>query len=388
MAGEIDVLVVFGNRAIVLQAKSKRLTLESRKGNDFQLRDDFKKSIQDSYEQAFKCAKLLSDPNYLLKDAHANSIQISNSLKDIYILCLVSDHYPALSFQARQFLRHQTTAAISPPFVLDVFTLDIMAEMLESPLRLLSYIDRRTKYHDYITASHESIILSYHLSKNLWIDSGATLFLTDDVSTELDIAMLVRREGLPGNRTPDGLLTRFVSTTYGHIVEAIEAQRDPSTIDLGYDLLMLSEDAVTRINSAIDEVVRRTQFDGEGHDTSISLGDGECGLTVHCNDDLVEIARQNLESHCRKRKYAHHSTRWHGICIAPKNRVLRFGLSLNFEWKQSNSMDAITQGMATTANSSGHAKLLSSANRKIGRNEACPCGSGKKFKRCCLTRQT
>ena len=24
---------------------------------------------------------------------------------------------------------------------------------------------------------------------------------------------------------------------------------------------------------------------------------------------------------------------------------------------------------------------------KIGRNEACPCGSGKKFKRCCLGKQ-
>ena len=40
--GEIDVLVVFGNRAIVVQAKSKKLTLLARKGNDLQLRSDFK----------------------------------------------------------------------------------------------------------------------------------------------------------------------------------------------------------------------------------------------------------------------------------------------------------------------------------------------------------
>ena len=26
---------------------------------------------------------------------------------------------------------------------------------------------------------------------------------------------------------------------------------------------------------------------------------------------------------------------------------------------------------------------LSSDNRKVGRNEKCPCGSGKKFKHCC-----
>ncbi len=48
--GEIDVLVVFGDRAIVLQAKSKRLTLEARKGNDLRIKDDFKKAIQAAYD--------------------------------------------------------------------------------------------------------------------------------------------------------------------------------------------------------------------------------------------------------------------------------------------------------------------------------------------------
>ncbi|HTG28444.1 MAG TPA: SEC-C metal-binding domain-containing protein [Methylomirabilota bacterium] len=28
------------------------------------------------------------------------------------------------------------------------------------------------------------------------------------------------------------------------------------------------------------------------------------------------------------------------------------------------------------------------ANERIGRNDACPCGSGKKYKRCCLEQQS
>jgi hypothetical protein len=27
-------------------------------------------------------------------------------------------------------------------------------------------------------------------------------------------------------------------------------------------------------------------------------------------------------------------------------------------------------------------------NKKIGRNKPCPCGSGKKFKNCCMSKQT
>ena len=46
--GEIDVFVMFGGRAIVVQAKSKRLTLEARRGNDLIIKDDFKKDVRDS----------------------------------------------------------------------------------------------------------------------------------------------------------------------------------------------------------------------------------------------------------------------------------------------------------------------------------------------------
>lgn len=60
-AGEIDVLVVFANRAIVLQAKSKKLTIAARKGNDLSLKDDFKKAVQDAYNQAFSCSNYLTD---------------------------------------------------------------------------------------------------------------------------------------------------------------------------------------------------------------------------------------------------------------------------------------------------------------------------------------
>ena len=67
--GEIDVLVLFANRAIIVQAKSKRLTIEARKGNDLQIKDDFKKSVQDAYDQGLICAKCLNNSRYIFKDA-------------------------------------------------------------------------------------------------------------------------------------------------------------------------------------------------------------------------------------------------------------------------------------------------------------------------------
>jgi hypothetical protein len=133
-------------------------------------------------------------------------------------MCLIADHYPALSFQARQFLKCTPTTTISRPFVLDVFALDAMTEMLDSPLQLLSYIDRRTGYTEKLMASHELTILSYHLKQNLWLNDEHTMvLLDDDISADLDLAMLVRREGIPGKGTPDGILTRFATTALGRM---------------------------------------------------------------------------------------------------------------------------------------------------------------------------
>lgn len=382
---EIDVLVLFGNRALVLQAKSKRLTLEARRGNDLRIKDDFKKSIQDSSDQAYRCAALLEAGKCSFKDAAGNEVKLPANLKRIYILCLISDHYPALSFQAQQFLKCTPTATISPPFVMDVFALDAMTEMLSSPLHLLSYIDRRTGYTDKLMASHELTILSYHLKQNLWVnDEHDMVMLDDDISADLDLAMLVRREGIPGKGTPDGILTRFAATSLGRMVKAIETRPDPATIDLGFTLLTLDEDTVVAVSTGIDQITKQAIADGKSHDFTAGLGQGGTGLTIHCNDDPIEVAGPSLQKHCHARKYTEHALTWFGVCVRPGDQSLRFGLNLDFAWEQSDDMDALTKTMGKPVKLARLLKRPGIKVPKVRRNEPCPCGSGKKFKKCCM----
>lgn len=381
---EIDVLVLFGNRALVLQAKSKRLTLDARRGNDLQIKDDFKKSIQDSSDQAYRCAKLIEEGKCSLKDATGKGVTLPTNLKRVYVICLISDHYPALSFQTRQFLTFAATDTISPPFVMDVFALDAMVEMLSSPLHFLSYVDRRTGYADKLMASHELTILSYHLKQNLWMDEKYDMvMMDDDISADLDLAMLARREGIPGKTTPDGILTRFSTTVLGRIVKEIEARPDPATIDLGFTLLTLGEDTVIEVSRGIDQLAKQAVADGKNHDVTVGLRGGHTGLTIHCNDDPIEIAGPALQWHCYARKYTEHAQTWFGVCIRPKDQALRFGLNLDFPWGQDDTMDALTKDMGKPSNLKALLRDATRARTKVGRNDPCPCGSGKKFKKCC-----
>jgi len=236
---EIDVLVLFANRAIVVQCKSKKLTLEARRGNDLQLQDDFKKAVQDAYDQAHLCATSLSDPTLRFVGSGDVAIDISE-LREIYPVCVVSDHYPALGAQARQFLRFQTDAIIQAPLIGDVFLIDVLAEMLPSPLRLLSYVNRRVGYGDRINTINELTIVAYHLKHNLWLEDEMNLVtIADDFSISLDTAMTVRRTGIAGEHTPDGILTRLKGTLVGRVLANIETRPDAALVDLGLLLLSL-----------------------------------------------------------------------------------------------------------------------------------------------------
>lgn len=383
--GEIDVLAVYANRAVILQAKSKRLTQEARKGNDKQIKRDFGMAIQSAYDQGLSCAQLIANDRMELEVAGSGKFKISRIFKEIFIFCVLSDHYPSLAFQASQFLKFEQTEWIRPPFVMDVFLLDAMTEMLQSPLRFLSYISRRVMYADKIMATQELTVLSYHLKQNLWFESDFDMICLDDgLGVDLDAAMMTRRLGVPGKATPDGILTRLINTSVGRIISTIDQLDDVAIVDLGFLLLSLSEEATLDLSRGIDEISNLAARDFRHHDFTIGLSEARTGLTVHCNSDPQKAAEQRLYGHCSRRKYSQKARSWFGLCIKPLDGRVRFGLHLEFPWAHSKKMNRVAKQLPSGRQISTMTATGRPKRRKIGRNEPCPCGSGRKYKKCCL----
>ncbi len=373
--GEIDVLVVYANRAIVLQAKSKKLTLEARKGNDLALTTDFKHAIQDSYEQGKDCAHFIQDEKYVLKDLEDNSISIRRDFKEIFIFCIISDHYPALAFQTQQLLEYEQSEVIKPPFVMDVFLLDIMVEFLSNPLYFLSYVNKRTTYFKKFMVQQELTLLSYHLKQNLYLEDDYTMMMIeDDVSADLDQAILSRRKGVGEKKTPEGILTKYKNTFIGNFLDNISSHEDDYTIEIGFFLLTLSEEAIIQINEGIEKTISLFFIDGKGHDFTAGFDDAKAGITIHTNTLEYSKAYGSLLEHCKRRKYMQHANNWFGICVDPHTKTVKFGVMSDTAWVYSKKIgeDIVHK--------------LISKNVKIGRNEKCPCGSGKKYKKCCINK--
>ena len=337
--GEIDVLVMFGDRIVVVQAKSKRLTLEARKGNDGALREDFQKAVQDAVDQSYRCSEWLCDQTVRLRCRDGRRVEMSMRPRTIFPIAVLADHYPALAFQARHFLEVKSTDRIVPPLVADVFAVDAITEFLCSPLRLLSYLSFRSCHSEKLMASHEHMILSYHLKKNLWFEDGVDLvFFDDDVSTDVDVAMAVRREGIPGNPTPDGILTRFEGTHFSRIISELENRAEPVAIDLGFMLLELSEETVQKINEYINEVMKRSVQDGGFHNMVIGISEASTGLTVHCSQDAHNVLEPRLRQHCNLRKYTERANSWFGLAMTPTGSI-RLVAELVGDWREDLEME-------------------------------------------------
>ena len=253
--------------------------------------------------------------------------------------------------------------------------------MLVSPLRLLSYLTLRSRFSGKLITNHELTLLSYHLKKNLWIESDVDLMSFDDnISSHLDVAMAVRRDGIPGSRTPDGILTRFEGTPFARIITEIEDKPNPVLIDLGLMLLELGEDTVRKINKCISQVLAKTAADDGLHDMTISISAACYGLTVHCSRLVDSDATIRLKRDCEIRKYSQKANGWFGLALRPDGSI-QLAAKLTKPWKFNDQIET------KLANSPSAGPVNSVARGKIGRNHRCPCGSGKKYKHCCIDRR-
>lgn len=394
-AGEIDVIVTFGDIAVMIQAKSKKLTIEARKGNSQKLEDDFKRAVQDAYDQAFSCAKLLQKDGLTYKNECGDEIIFKSDFKTIFPICIVSDYYPALAVQARQFLKYEVTEIIKAPYVMDVFLIDLITEMLESPLFLLDYLYKRSDFGDSVMSNHELVIFATYLKQNLYFEENFDLvMLEDDISTDLELAMLARREGVEVSKIPIGLLTLHEGQHSGSILDDTKNSSDYGLLKLGFHLLSLSGTAIKLFNDAISQMIELFKVDGKHHDCTLPLIEEKTGLTIHCNEMDAQSATKQLMVHCEKRKYTCKANSWIGLCFSPLRQRFRFSILLEHPWEHSIEMDKLVSDLPGLGkhhevkdgklNFKRISKMATKRKKKIGRNDPCPCGSGKKYKQCCL----
>ncbi|OZG50868.1 hypothetical protein [Bombiscardovia coagulans] len=282
-SSEIDVMGMVADRAIIVQCKSKRMTQKAQQGDQLAAREDFKKAVGDAYEQNLQCALDLCNPSITVKNEEGSKLNIQRDFNLIYPICVVSDQYPSLAIQSQEYLDSNVECSPSPDnttdqIITDVFFIDILIEMLQSPLLLIDYIDKRCLYGKQMLAQSEINALGLYLADEFGQFENCDHIVVDgDNSLDIDAAMTARRSlpFLKQQTVPPGILTRIAGCkgAFNVLLEKFSYPSDSVELAFGRELLIFQDALIDQVNGMVDTVREQCEKTGDVHSVSFSYGE-------------------------------------------------------------------------------------------------------------------
>jgi len=379
---DIDVLCVLGSKALCVQVKSKKLTQLSRGGNFSQLLKDFKGAIQDAYDQGLKCRERILEKTATFYNSDGNKIELSEDIEEVYILGVTTENYPTLTHQTYSFLDKDDN---SPnPLFLTVFDLELVLFYLDNPFDFLYYVRQRTELMEYFNANEEIHFLAYHLINKLWKDPTVSFMQIDTSLGQLiDRNYYPYKLGIETSSENDKIRNRWRNKDFEALCNQISELNSPKTTDVIFHLLDWASQSRENLVNQIIKTKSQTKDDNLWHNFSIVVGlhRSSFGLTFISweNNNLHQLMKMLLKL-SNGRKYKSKADHWIGIgCLKDSNRFVDGFVFCDEKWEYNELLEEEIIDMFEGKNKG----TPISFGKKIGRNEPCPCCSGKKYKNCC-----
>lgn len=382
---DIDVLCILGSKALCVQVKSKKLTELSRVGDDNQLKKDFKEAVQDAYEQASLSRKKILDRKSKFIDSCGQEIQIPESIDEVYLMVVTTENYPALTHQTSILLDKDDNNPF--PIVLTVFDLELLTFYLTDPYDFLYYVRQRITLMDYFLADEEIVFLGYHINQKLYKPSNDS-----HVAIDADFGQLIDRNyypikaGIKVSDDGDVIKNKWKNEDFDLLCKTIKSLNQPKITDILFNLFDFSSDSIDSLIGFINSVKQKTLLDGKNHDFSMPPNKNSfpmVGITYFSlGSNNPEELKVKLLTLCEARKYKSRGDIWIGLGSIKDSKNIIDGIAYNDDkWEYDKEMEDICLNIF--GHGDGRAKFVN-LNKKLGRNDKCPCGSGLKYKKCCL----
>jgi hypothetical protein len=370
---DIDVLALVGNKAVIAQVKSKRLTELAKLGDEKRLMADFELAVQDAYDQGLLGRKALIDRKNKL---FANGIELhpTEAIDEAYILCVTVDYYPAVTHQVDVYLNKASSDPF--PVALSIFDLDVIAFYLPDPFEFAYYLRQRTALSDYFKADSEMTLLGRHLKNKLFKSGDAHFEILDGSFGQLiDANFQVERGAVPRTSAADKLHSQWQNAEFARLVDQAKSSGDPRFTDVVFFLYDLAGKGADELIELLKLTKRKAATDHRSHDARLLFSGIRSGITILAEPSSPAALRRKLLPLANIAKYKSRADVWLALgCAATSSNLVDVIAFAKFEW----TPDAELEELA------GHlrGKMMSPSGKKIGRNEPCPCDSGKKFKHC------
>ena len=383
---DIDVLALCGNKAVIVQAKSKKLTVKSRQGDAQSLQNDFKESVQSAYGQALLSRKALLDDGYEFYDCQGSPISVAEGLDDAYVVCVSGEHYPVLNVHVARYLDKSESDPF--PVAVSIFDLELLAHYLGDPFEFTYYIRQRVKYSNQIRSIYELSTLAFHLKCKLMPREEAEhIWVTDGFVQVVEAGYLVYKGKIPRTNPDNDLTCEWKTALFDEVLTAINKSGPPEVTDAIFFLYDLASESFDEwFGNAVQKALRMTPQDRKPSNITIPFPNHRKGISFVCysrpeHPAVAERDYMHLQGFALARKYTAYADEWlaFGSFEGSPNLIDLVAYS-KAPWRSDPEMEEL----ASVLLKPGKALSMSGKKpqRKTSRNQPCPCGSGVKFKRC------
>lgn len=179
----------------------------------------------------------------------------------------------------------------------------------------------------------------------------------------------------------DRIRNSWINSDFQKLCDALKEFRHPQITDIIFDIFDWPEETRDQVIKMIKAKKQETLIDHKNHNFSFIINSTNSGFTyVSHKSNFPRLLQKDLTGLTTARKYKHKINKWIGLGSLYSSSDDRIDLAVyhNYAWFNDPVMEKTSNevleasGVMTT--SSGH---------KIGRNDPCPCNSGKKYKKCC-----
>ncbi|MBB6732669.1 YecA family protein [Cohnella zeiphila] len=410
---ELDGLVKYDNCIILIEAKSGIFSKSARNGAIGRLENVLYDNIDYAAMQANRAKEYITlthEPIFEDKSKKEIFRLKKNGYENIYLLNVTSEYFSELSTNLKQLHNIGLVNIENFPWSVTYTDLDIIADFTQFPNQFLHYIYFREKLNNKAQISgtfkhmYELDLFGFYLLEET---EGLDDFFTED----MDESVLVRNIYL--NKSEDARLTtpdfssifneyynrkainieshkikKKYNTEYYHLVRQIEKYENQSGgfSNLVLRLLDFNNSVQDQIIALIHSLNRETSVSKQIKVKSLPYLHGNFdekpnfGITIISayqkdQEKVFELLKNLIVINRSKYNY----TEWLGLCSFIDNKI---HLVNNFMFvRDDKQLDSIWGNLSENLPSK---KLKYYDGSKLSRNDPCPCGSGKKYKKCCL----
>ncbi|HEY2711442.1 MAG TPA: SEC-C metal-binding domain-containing protein [Chthoniobacterales bacterium] len=393
---EADVIVLWGPFLVVIEAKGKKIRRDALRGSQQQLKRALGKNVQDAFYQANRVIKVLERDGVIRFKERVSGRTIEAKRETLRRVMPVSVTLQHLSGVATQLAVTQQLGLFKDnayPWSVSIDDLDVITRFAGSPDVFLHYIERRTAHQtlDISLSGDELDMFGQYLDNRLHPTiyeqrpdiaehSGPRMISFDGGEERFEEVYIAEWYGRPPRGEPVALQ---VPSQIQHVLQELRHRDDYGARWIAFALLGLSSPALAKLNAGIRDL-RKAHVEGR-YMPRVTAREGDVLVTVIIHGGLDEVIfRENAIFRTRIEKYVTRAPYAVTIGINQRDVEKPFELALWMEgpWEY----DEVIEELVAKDRSEPKKMQMLKGRKKLGRNDPCPCGSGKKLKNCCIDR--